>query len=242
MPRCVAIDQQQRNAARTLPARAHGRREEISPHPGRDERLLARHHEMVAVPGGDSAQRGNVGATRGLRDGERSDSFAGEHRRQHARLQFRAAEQGDQRATDRVRHQRSDHSARAALGELHARDQPVEGVGPGDAAVLLGEAETQQPHIGSLAIQVPREGLRLVPVVDVGSDLARDEAPHGLAEVEVFGTIVGGVESEFVHLIDASEPAGSRQAHDGCVAAQWPAAQESGLGPKHVPGDSGWRR
>jgi hypothetical protein len=109
------------------------------------------------------------------------------------------------------------------------------------SSVFLGEAETEQPHIGSLAVEIPREGLRLVPVVDVRSDLARDEAPHGLAKVEVFGTIVGGIESEFVHAIDAREPAARRQAHDGCVAAQGPAAQESGLGPKHVPGDSGWQ-
>ena len=141
-----------------------------------------------------------------------------------------------------MRHQRGYDSARAALGEFDARDQPVKRVGPGDAAVLLGEAETEQPHIGSLAVEVPREGLRLVPFVHVRSDLTRDEAPQRLAEVEVFGTIVGGVEPEFVHRIDAREPAGSRQAHDGRVAAEWPAAQESGLGPKHVPGDRGWRR
>ena len=112
---------------------------------------------MITVPGGYSAQRRNVGATRRLGNRERSDSFAGEHRRQHARLQFRAAEPGDQRSTDRVRHQRSDHSARAALGQLYARDQPVERVGPGDAAIFFGEAETEQPHVGRLSIQVPRE-------------------------------------------------------------------------------------
>ena len=51
-----------------------------------------------------------------------------------------------------------------------------------DAAIFLGETELQQAGGRGLAIELAWELLGLVPLVDMGHDLAFDEAPHGAPE------------------------------------------------------------
>jgi branched-chain amino acid transport system permease protein len=55
---------------------------------------------------------------------------------------------------------------------------PKNGIGR-DAAIFLGKAELQQPAADGLLVEVARELLGLVPAVDVGHDLAVDEAADG---------------------------------------------------------------
>lgn len=98
-----------------------------------------------------------------------------------------------------MRHQRGEHATGSALREFDAGDHPVEDVRAGDAAVLLGEPEPEQPDRGGLRVEFAREAAGLVPVGDVWRDLARDEAAHRLAEFEVVVAVPAAAEFEGFH-------------------------------------------
>jgi hypothetical protein len=60
-------------------------------------------------------------------------------------------------------------------------DDAEEGIGR-HAAILFGKAQLQKPCGGCLAIELARELLGLVPLVDVRHDFTLDEAADGAAE------------------------------------------------------------
>jgi len=68
---------------------------------------------------------------------------------------------------------------------LQGLDDAEEKIGR-HAAIFLGEAELQQAGGRSLAVELAREFLGLVPLVDMGHDFALDEAADGVAEGLVF--------------------------------------------------------
>ena len=81
-------------------------------------------------------------------------------------------------AADRVAVQAGVHAAAAVARHLLGLDDAEERIGR-HAAIFLGEAELQQAGGRGLAVELAREFLGLVPLVDIGHDLAVDEAADG---------------------------------------------------------------
>src|SRR6188474_53417 len=73
------------------------------------------------------------------------------------------------------------HPTRACERDFLRQHDVHQQVG-GRAAVFLGKTDAQKSGRRRLLVHLPRKLTCLVPIVDVRDDLARDEAPHGLAE------------------------------------------------------------
>src|SRR5690606_7757869 len=153
-------DQQQRNAAETVTAGAYRHGVVVGAHAAGDESLAAVDHVVIAITHRARLDVGHIGTTRGLGDRQRDDLLAGQYRRDHFRFQVRRTPCRDRRQADAQRTQRRDETAgRRAddfLGEYHRHENVL-----AQAAVLLGEADTQEAGFTGLAVQLAREGARL---------------------------------------------------------------------------------
>ena len=89
-------------------------------------------------------------------------------------------DRGDRRRADGVRKQARGQAAGACARELLGAGDAEEVVRR-RAAVLLGEADAEQPRGRGLPVELARELARFVPGRRVRQDLALDEAPHRVA-------------------------------------------------------------
>ncbi len=140
---------------------------------------------MVTLAACRGPEVGDVGAARRFGDGKRADLLAGQHLGQDLALHPFRPECRDGRTTDRVAVEAGVHPAAAVARHLLGLDDAEERIGR-HTAVFLGKAELQQPGGRSLAVELARELLGLVPLVDVGHDFTLDEAADGVAEGFVF--------------------------------------------------------
>ena len=98
----------------------------------------------------------------------------------------------DRRQADAVGHQRRGQPARADAGQLLRLGQRVEDVeAVAVAAVFLRVAEAQDAGGGGLAVEFAGELAGVLPRVDVGRDLARDEGADRVGDGRV-GFVVEG--------------------------------------------------
>ena len=179
--RPIALDQQQRHAARSRAAGAHRHRIEIGAHARGDEHFRAVHDVLVAVEARRGLDCRHVRAAGGLGDRQSADLVAGEYRWQHARLQLGTAKPGNRRRADAVRKQAGEQAAATGLRDLLGEDHVEKRVGL-DTAELLGKPEAEQADGGCLLVQLARKGLGLVPLVDMRRNLFTHEAPHRVAK------------------------------------------------------------
>ena len=102
-------------------------------------------------------------------------------------------------AADRVAVQAGVQPAAAMARHLLGLDDAEERIGR-HAAILLGKTELQQAGGRGLAVELARELLGLVPLVDMGHDLALDEAadgaPEGLVLLGIEGAVPGRPRAE----------------------------------------------
>src|SRR5207302_9252582 len=73
------------------------------------------------------------------------------------------------------------HAADPGERDLLGEDDMGEQAG-GRAAVFFRETDAEQARGGRLPVKLARKFLRLVPCGGMRRDLARNEAPHGLAQ------------------------------------------------------------
>jgi len=130
--------------------------------------------DQVAV-GGLHRRRGDVGGRRagvGLGDRHRHRGLAGHDRRQQAGPLLRRAEEVDDARRARVGLEHLEGRRLVGLGELLDDDERVEQV-EARAAVLLGQADAEEPELGQApplvgaderAVAVPLDGERRVDV------------------------------------------------------------------------------
>src|ERR1017187_7689313 len=152
---------------------------------------------MVAVSNRRGAEAGDIGPAGGLGDRQGRDLRARENFGQYPRFQRGAPGVQDRRRSDRVREERSAQPAATGTRDLLGHDQMKKDV-TRRAAVLLRVTDPEKADIGCLAVEIPRESLGLVPIIDVRRDLAPDEAAHEVTELFVLATVVIGV-ALYVH-------------------------------------------
>src|SRR5207249_4468495 len=130
---------------------------------------------LLALAAGEGADARNVRARAGLGDRERGDLLALDRRHYPALLLLLGAELEDRRRRDGdVRSDPRRHAARSAAGHL-LRQHGVVHVVAALASVLLRILEAEEPELAHAREQRARELPRLLPVRDVGSNLALDE-------------------------------------------------------------------
>ena len=169
--RCPAVDDEQRDPRVARPARAHGGRHEVRPHPAGDVGLAAVDDVVVTVADRGRAQGGDVRSAAGLGDGERSDQASCEGRPDVAVDELGGAVPRDVRQRDAVREQRRDDPARAAAEQdLLGDDRRVHRVAS-PSAELLGERDAEQAGVGEHGVQRAGQLAVALPLRHVGRHL-----------------------------------------------------------------------
>ena len=195
----VTLDQQQRHAGSARPAGAHRHGVVVGAHARGDEHLGAVDHVMVTLAARRGLEVGDVRAARRLGDGKRADLLAGQDLGQDLALHPFRAQCRDRRRADRVAVQAGVQPAAAMARHLLGLDDAEERIGR-HAAILLGKTELQQAGGRGLAVELARKLLGLIPLVDMGHDLALDEAadgaPEGLVLLGIEGAVRGALRQE----------------------------------------------
>jgi hypothetical protein len=170
----------------SLGARLHRTGQEVCANPVGDERLRTVDDVAAGHLAGGGPDPRDVGARVRLRDPERADPFAADAGDDPALALLFGAEVEHRRHRDRgVGVEAGGDATRATrAGQLLDPDGIVDG-GAALAAVILRELEAEEPELAAASEQLPRELSRLLPLVDVRSDLVADKAPDCLAELLV---------------------------------------------------------
>mmetsp|Transcript_83459 Transcript_83459/g.239730 ORF Transcript_83459/g.239730 Transcript_83459/m.239730 type:complete len:484 (-) Transcript_83459:12-1463(-) len=198
--RSPPVDEQQGHTLTSRPARPDGQGEEVGHVAAGYPLLLSVDPVMIAFPLGGGSDRGDIGARRGLRDGQRDVPAAGDDVIHDLRLHVRRACKQDRRQRHRVDAALTHGTSGACGSQLVQIDQLVQRV---EAALrhdllripalrIFGEAGSGKTAGKGLGVQIHRVDLPLLqPTLQIWHDLLLDELSALPAELHVRGSVVG---------------------------------------------------
>src|SRR5690625_587663 len=187
-PGCALVDDQQRDTAVPLVARAYRRGDEVGTNARGDERLVAGDLVGVAVAYGSRREVGDVGPAAGFGNGQRSDRLAGERGTYVAVDQVAAAGRHDVRESDTVGEQRGYQARRPSRFDDRLGHHGRVDDGAALAADALGISDAEEPDAGGALVELARYLAGILPLGEVRKDLALGESGRALAQRVAFGS------------------------------------------------------